>query len=298
MADRDLELAMTGRTDAIRVRAMRRFAGRLDKRATPLATALRAFFRRTATNAIRRFRSLGPSSPLFSLQTMSQVQKQAMLRGQVRLRKAWLRKSLTDDDFASFRDVIRLYGTRRMNSTGRTVARGLETEWEIRPEEVEDFFNEKTVHLQNFMETARLEFESITQDVVTESLTAEPRGTVAQAAREIFDRITTSGGPFSPERAMVVARTEIAQAENFGIYRGMNLAGVKRIRWLSIADNRRRDSHGEMHNKTVKVGTRFVLPSGVQMYYPCDHNAMGPQRAVAAEIIQCRCVVIPAAVRL
>jgi hypothetical protein len=83
---------------------------------------------------------------------------------------------------------------------------------------------------------------------------------------------TTEGGhlyAFSPERAALIARTEMAQAENEGIVEGYKQTGVKGLKWLAYRDGRAGERrHNEMHGKVTRVGEPFVLPTGRGRHYP------------------------------
>lgn len=93
---------------------------------------------------------------------------------------------------------------------------------------------------------------------------------------------------FSPERAELIARTELNIAENEGIVEGYKSTGVKRLEWIAYDDGRtgvRR--HNEMNGKTIEVGGMFTMPDGAKMRFPGDPN--GPIRHLA----NCRCTVVP-----
>lgn len=93
---------------------------------------------------------------------------------------------------------------------------------------------------------------------------------------------------FSPERAILIARTEMAQAEQEGIIRGYEAAGVEGIKWLAYRDGRSGDrEHDEMHGKVTVLGEPFVMPDGALMRWPGDPR--GPIKHLA----NCRCTVKP-----
>ncbi len=85
---------------------------------------------------------------------------------------------------------------------------------------------------------------------------------------------------------MLIARTEMAQAENTGIVEGYKASGVKRLVWLAYKDGRSGDrEHDEMHRVETPVGVPFELPDGTRMRYPGDPAA--PIKHTA----NCRCSV-------
>ncbi len=116
-----------------------------------------------------------------------------------------------------------------------------------------------------------------------------------QSAGEIARRVRTQlHGPdpkeriyaFSPERAALIARTELAQAENAGTMAGYESTAAPgdELEWLAYRDGRSGLRHHErMHGERVKMGEMFVLPSGAQMRHPGDPN--GP----IGETANCRC---------
>lgn len=86
-------------------------------------------------------------------------------------------------------------------------------------------------------------------------------------------------------RAARIARTETAESFNGGRYEGMQAADVQYIEWLSARDGRVRDEHRRMDGQRVRLGDMF--PNGLR--YPLDPS--GP----ANELVNCRCVSLPAA---
>lgn len=91
---------------------------------------------------------------------------------------------------------------------------------------------------------------------------------------------------FSPTRAELIARTELTQAENTGIYSGYKLAGVRMVEWLAYRDGRSgRRHHERMHGVRKRVGAAFVTPLGNVLSYPGDPTAPIEDTA------RCRCTV-------
>lgn len=99
---------------------------------------------------------------------------------------------------------------------------------------------------------------------------------IAEMVLEVFD--------VNRSRARRIARTEIAQAFNFGRYAAMDAAGVEKIEWLSARDDRVRDSHEEVDGDVITLGDQFK--NGLR--YPSDPE--GP----AEEVVNCRCTSLPA----
>lgn len=72
-------------------------------------------------------------------------------------------------------------------------------------------------------------------------------------------------------RARLIARTEVAGAQNFGTQKGMQLGGYERKMWLTSRDDRVRESH-MIDGAVVAVDSMFTLTDGTQMEYPMDFN--------------------------
>lgn len=128
--------------------------------------------------------------------------------------------------------------------------------------------------------------------VIRDANAETPKPSSSEVARRI--RTTTlatdSRGVYalSSERAIVVAQTELAIAENTGAFESYREAGVTEVEWLARTDGRSGSRHHErMHGKRVRVGERFTLPSGARLRFP------GDPRGPVGEIVNCRCAVAP-----
>lgn len=90
---------------------------------------------------------------------------------------------------------------------------------------------------------------------------------------------------FSPQRAEVIARTEIIGAGHAGQYNSDKQSGIVIAKtWLQTLDSRTRDAHNEAGGQTVAFDDPFVV-GGEKMLFPSDYS-LG---ATAKNIIQCRC---------
>jgi hypothetical protein len=92
-------------------------------------------------------------------------------------------------------------------------------------------------------------------------------------------------------RAVVISRTEsgriMSEAQEVAMDQviqqgGMTDEDVEQT-WLSVDDDRTRDTHAAMQGQVRPKGVPFDSPSGARLRYPCD-----PQ-APAAEVCNCRC---------
>jgi HK97 family phage portal protein len=98
-----------------------------------------------------------------------------------------------------------------------------------------------------------------------------------QIAKVITD---TTFGAITQARAKTIARTEVVGAKNSGQYAAAVQSGVMRSKtWITNIDGRERESHNELNNTTIPIGSAF--PNGLR--YPGD--PMG----TADEVINCRC---------
>lgn len=92
---------------------------------------------------------------------------------------------------------------------------------------------------------------------------------------------------FSEDRAAFMAETESQICYNasdfFGEYEVPD--GATHKTWVTMADNKVRDSHAEIDGETIPIDEPFLV-GGSEMMFPCDES-MG---AGAEEIVNCRCV--------
>lgn len=205
-----------------------------------------------------------------------------------------------DDDAEmerELRDLIRRFGMRQVADAARGAG--------APPQLVDDALAGKPVKIKWFYEYAGHVERTATRIIGTTKTQVREavRGIVREgreegsAPGEIARRVRTQlHGPdaagrihaFSPERAALIARTELVQAENAGIMAGYEATGVQEIEWLSYQDGRSGERHHErMNGKRVKLGEEFELPSGAKLRYP------GDMRAPIGETANCRCTTRP-----
>jgi len=91
----------------------------------------------------------------------------------------------------------------------------------------------------------------------------------------------------SNDRALMVARTEVNGAVNFGAEESYRDSGVvKTQRWLATSDDRVRDTHAAASGQERKLDEKFSVGSDM-LERPGDPNGS------PGEIINCRCCLIP-----
>lgn len=127
--------------------------------------------------------------------------------------------------------------------------------------------------------------------IVRNALSETPKPPQGEIARRIREALTGPEGKRIPglsfRRASVIARTESLQAENTGIYAGMEETGIQKVQWLSFQFPKFDRRHDKMHKVETDVSTPFTLPSGVRIRYP------GDPLAPIGETINCRCTLRP-----
>lgn len=86
-------------------------------------------------------------------------------------------------------------------------------------------------------------------------------------------------------QAATIARTETATISNSTRFAAFHKEGIEWHEWLTAGDERVRDTHIQVGGMVIKVGRMFPI---VNLRFPSDPNG------APGEIINCRCVTIPA----
>lgn len=144
-------------------------------------------------------------------------------------------------------------------------------------------------------DTQRMVKESIMR-ILQEASTESPLPSAGEMARRIrtqFHGRDPSKRMFawSPERAALIARTEMNMAHGVGAHESYKLLDrmsettkwKPQKRWLAKQDGRSGRGHDEMHNVTIDVDEKFVLPDGTEMNHPGDPSAP------IGHLANCRC---------
>lgn len=200
-----------------------------------------------------------------------------------------LRKADDDRVLAEeLRRLLRLYGVRTFGEAASSTGA-----WSVSPGAVDDFLATKDIRVTGIMAETRERVREDLRRLIRESLKETPQPGASGVARRVREAFFGGGErPFavSSERAALIARTEMVQAENSGIVEGYKASGVEWIEWLANTDGASGDRHHErMNGKRVKVGDYFTTPLGNRLRYPGDPDAP------IKETANCRCTV--AAVR-
>ena len=96
----------------------------------------------------------------------------------------------------------------------------------------------------------------------------------------------------SKSRAELIARTESCTTINAGSTELYKAEGITMKEWLSVQDDRTRDSHLLMDGVVIPIEDKFEVPAtsqseGAFMDYPGDASAP------ASEVVNCRCTTAP-----
>lgn len=240
---------------------------RVDTRAKAMARALKNIFDRYA-------------------RVVAREEARSFLRGT--FRKA------AEDDAKFLSDILRViesYGIQQVNDAGQRTADELGAEWETSPKAIMRAFWDKDVRIQNLASDTREAVREDVRQILFDSQQEDPTPSAGEVARRI--RTQFYGGEeepfvFSSERASLIARTELAQAENTGIFTGYQAAGITELEWIAATDGRSGDRHHErMNGKRVALGGYFRTPLGNMLRYP------GDPFAPVKETANCRCTTSP-----
>lgn len=152
---------------------------------------------------------------------------------------------------------------------------GIDLPFDLLTPEVESFLAEKRFEIADLIDgPAEDRLRAALQDGVANGENLEK---IADRVSEVFD--------MERSRARRIARTEVAESFNGGRFETMKAAEVEKLEWLTARDARVREEHVSLDGQIVTLGDRFS--NG--LLYPLD--PAGP----AEEIVNCRCVALPAA---
>ena len=93
----------------------------------------------------------------------------------------------------------------------------------------------------------------------------------------------------SRSRARLIADQETVTSLEMGHYDMMRTSGATTKTWHHRPQKNPRETHVRLDNTTISIDEWFDLGNGVKMKFPCDPDAIGNSKAVAAESIKCRC---------
>jgi len=168
------------------------------------------------------------------------------------------------------RELLARYGLRQLQQAAETGAATIGAEVSLTDQLVLEFFEQKEIKVVEIMEATQRASQNAIRQIMTEALTEAVRPSTTEIGRRLMNRLrfgsTVDGAAsaFSPERAQLIARTEMVQAQNTGIVNGYRLAGIRRHRWIAYDDGRSGRGHDVMgrEKQTREIGEPFETPDG------------------------------------
>lgn len=151
-------------------------------------------------------------------------------------------------------------------------------------------FDYQNPRVTTFLKQRKMRFSFEVNETTLEKLKAElVEGLNAgEAVTELAGRVNKIFDFAEGYRAERIARTETTIASNTGIFEAYSQTGiVKKKMWLTARDESVRSTHAALDGEVVELEGAFTTPSGDILNYPGD-----PQGS-AAEIINCRCTLLP-----
>ena len=147
-----------------------------------------------------------------------------------------------------------------------------------------------------FLRNHNREFGGITAALITDTYVATIIAEIAKLSnvslQEMRARIMkiVNKPSFYKWQVLRIVRMETTFAMNSAATANAEASGLEMLkRWHTRLDNRVRNTHVHMEQKTIPIQELFVLPTGVKMRYPCDKYAIGRPKDVFKELINCRC---------
>jgi hypothetical protein len=132
--------------------------------------------------------------------------------------------------------------------------------------------------IRRITETTRSKVRQFVEDAIGEGWSTQ------RTAKELAGYTQA----LNKSRAIVVARTELVSAGNYGSYVGAKATGLLLDKiWLSTKDARTRDPHRKANGQKVDIDTFFEI-NGQRLMHPGDGN----HGAKASNLVNCRCTLI------
>jgi len=227
----------------------------IDTRAKPMADALKAWLARFASSEAARWRGYAKAESADDARARAQLE-----------------------------ELIRRFGLRQAeDAAGRAVELvGRDRQVRTIPLAFEELDATASDKARGIIQASRDTIERQIRGVVEEAEGGRISSSQGDMAREIRRRIGDHPD-FGFERALTIARTEIAVAENSGTYAGYEAAGVTALQWLAYTSPIWPRRHDRMNEVEVPLGELFTLPSGTRVKHP--HDPAAP----AGEVVNCKC---------
>lgn len=162
---------------------------------------------------------------------------------------------------------------------------------------------------QQWFSTYKMQFAQFVSDTTLDDLTAIIQGGLGSGAsgdeirrqmQAAFAKWSSNLDPSDPDfewlmgrsptyRAELIARDQTLRASNATTFNQFQEWGLKLQEWFTTLDGRERLLHRMMHGRIVPVGEPFIFADGTRVLFPGDSSLGAP----LANIIQCRCTVLP-----
>ena len=263
-------------TDALLV--AKRFHRSVRSKVRPLERALNNYFKKYARRKVMELRRAG-TLRLFS-------------RGKVAKGSLPIRKALPREEEEAFVDLVLRYGDKVRDAEAKKIVKE-DTLPLIWPK---SFYTAKRKILGEAIRSMDAKIDAEVRNILSSSTAETVRPSASALEQRVSAVMVGPGGILGGGVARRTANTEIPSFKNFGKHVAYKKAGVKKLRWVSIIDDRTRPaqektpraSHIAMDKRETNVGTPFDMAvSGARMYYPGDPS--GPPY----EVINCRCTIMP-----
>jgi hypothetical protein len=266
--------------DALQV--AKKFSRSVKAKATPLERALNGYYKRLSRRKITELRRKGLLR---------------MFAGG-KLTKLGIQKALPREEEDEYIDIVLRYGDAARDDEARKTAKDLgEDESAIFPLIwPQSYYANKRRLIGESIRNLDAKADQAIRDILAFSTQETVRPSVSELARRMSAELTGVSGILSPAEAKRTANTEIPSFKNFGKYEVYKKAGVSRVRWVSVIDDRTRPArektpranHIVMDGRETSLGIPFDMAvSGAKMFYPGD--PVGPPY----EVINCRCTLMP-----
>lgn len=232
--------------------------------------------------------------------------------------------TLLENEIANLTGVVRKQSLeqRIIDQLATTLARGGVREytdaarmgdpkWQAPPNFYEQYYAEQVPKVTVMVDSIRDEFQRNVGRSIAQWTTENPAITLRELAIKLRESVYLDGvdvknppssaklqalpadvGPKITQniyaRSMLIARTEMNQANNAGAYDSIKATGFKYKMWISRRSDGGR-GHQELNRKIVPIDEPFIVPEdGTPIMRP------GDPAAPAKHVINCRCRVIAA----